>query len=51
MFDISIKDIRDLNNNGTLITNNINITNDITAISVKENINIISIKINNDIDN
>ena len=50
MFDINIKDIRDLNNNGTFITNNINIDNDITAISVKENINIISIKINNDID-
>lgn len=50
MFDISIKDIRDLNNNGTLITSNINISNDITAISVKENINIISIKINNNID-
>lgn len=49
MFDISIKDIRDLNNNGTLITSNINISNDITAISVKENVNIISIKINNNI--
>ena len=50
MFDINIKDIRDLNDNGTFITNNININNDITAISVKENINIISIKINNNID-
>ena len=36
MFDINIKDIRDLNNNGTFITNNINIDNDITAISVKK---------------
>lgn len=47
MFDINIKDIRDLDNNGTLITKNYISENDISAISVKENINIITININN----